>query len=138
MSLAINTSKIATLCPEEYNKFSEAYDRFIDFDWATESDMTLGESLEYVCHRINDGDDIDAKLGQNLKESIEALIRALDSKGVHGVVPGVTDTETVVGLEFVIPEKAVYTRVLTEEGKRILKALNATEADLEDTDCYLA
>jgi len=32
----------------------------------------------------------------------------------------------------------VFTRVLTEEGKRILKALNATEADFEETDCYLA
>ena len=138
MSLAINTSKIATLCPDEYRKFSEAYDKFTDFDWAAEGDMTLGESLEYVCDRVADGDDIDGKLGQNLKESIKALVQALDREGIHGVVPGVIDTEKEVALLLTIPEATVFTRVPTEEGKRILKALNATEADFEDTDCYLA
>lgn len=138
MSLAINTSKIATLCPEEYRKYSEAYDRFDDFDWAGEGDMTLGEALEYVCDRVDDGDEPDDKLKADLVDSIKGLIKALDCKGIHGVVPGVIDTETVVALVFTIPEATVFTRVPTEEGKRILTALNATEADFEDTDCYLA
>lgn len=138
MSLSINTSKIATLCPDEYRKFSEAYDKFTDFDWAGEGDMTLGEAFEYVCDRVADGDDIDGKLGQNLKESIKALVQALDRKGIHGVVPGVIDTDKEVTLLLTIPEATVFTRVPTEEGKRIFKALGATEADFTDTDCYLA
>lgn len=138
MSLAINTSKIATLCPDEYRKYSEAYDRFTDFYWATDSDMTLGEALEYVCDRVADGDEPDGKLKADLTDAIKGVIKALDRKGIHGVVPGVIDTETEVGLILTLPEAAVFTRVPTEEGKRILKALNATEADFEDTDCYLA
>lgn len=138
MYLGINLSKIATICPDEYNKFSEAYDNFTDFDWATENDRTLGESFRLVCDRVADGGEIDSTRGQNLKESIKALIQALERKSIHGVVPGVTDTETEVGLGFVIPEATMFTRVPTEEGKRILKALGATEADFEDTDCYLA
>ena len=138
MSLSINTSKIATLCPDEYRKFSEAYDKFIDFDWAGEGDMTLGEAFEYVCDRVADGDEPDEKLKADLADAIKALIQALDRKGIHGVVPGVIDTETEVALLLTIPESAVFTRVPTEEGKRILTALNATEADFTDTDCYLA
>lgn len=138
MSLAINTSKIATLCPEEYRKFSEAFDKFTDFDWATEGDMTLGEAFEYVCDRVDDGDEPDDKLKADLVDAIKGLTNALDSKGIHGVVPGVIDTEKEVALVLTIPESAVFTRVPTEEGKRILKALNATEADFEDADCYLA
>ena len=138
MSLAINTSKIATLCPDEYRRFSEAHDRFTDFDWAGEGDMTLGEALEYVCDRVDDGDEPEDKLKADLVNAIKGLIKALDSKGIHGVVPGVIDTETEVGLLLTIPEATVFTRVPTEEGKRILKALNATEADFTDADCYLA
>lgn len=138
MSLSINTSKIATLCPDEYRKFSEAYDKFTDFDWAGEGDMTIGDALEYVCDRVDDGDEPDEKHKADLVDAIKGLIKALDSKGIHGVVPGVIDTETVVALVLTLQESAVFTRVPTEAGKRILKALNATEADLEDTDCYLA
>ena len=138
MSLAINTSKIATLCPEEYRKFAEAYEKFSDFDWAGEGDMTIGDALEYVCDRVDDGDEPDDKLKADLVDAIKGLVKALDSKGIHGVVPGVIDTEKEVALLLTIPESAVFTRVPTEKGKRILKALNATEADFEDTDCYLA
>lgn len=138
MSLAINTSKIATLCPDEYRKFSEAYDKFTDFDWAGEGDMTLGEAFEYVCDRVADGDEPDGQLKADLADAIKGVTKALDRKGIHGVVPGVIDTEKEVGLLFTLPESAVFTRVPTEEGKRILKALNATEDDFEDTDCYLA
>jgi hypothetical protein len=138
MSLSISTSKIATLCPDEYRKFSEAYDKFTDFDWAGEGDMTLGEAFEYVCDRVADGDEPDGKLKAELADAVKGVITALDRKGIHGVVPGVIDTETEVALLFTIPEAAVFTRVPTEEGKRIFKALNATEADFEDTDCYLA
>lgn len=138
MSLVINLSKIATLCPDEYSRFSEAHDKFTDFDCEAENDRTLGESFKFVCDRVADGGEIDSTRGQNLKESIKALIQALDRKGIHGVVPGVVDTEKELGLGFVIPEATVFTRALTEEGKRILKTLNATEADFEDTDCYIA
>jgi hypothetical protein len=138
MSLSINTSKIATLCPDEYRKFSEAYDKFTDFDWAGEGDMTLGEAFEYVCDRVADGDEPDGKLKAGLADAIKALIQALDRKGIHGVVPGVIDTDKEVALLLTLPESAVFTRVPTEEGKRILTALNATEADFTDTDCYLA
>ena len=138
MSLAINNSKIAALCPDEYGIFSDALDKFTDYDWATDSDMTLGESFKYVCDRVADGGDIDGTLGQNLKESIKAVIRALDAKGIHGVVPGVLDTETEVALLFILPEEAVFTRTVHAEGKRILGILMATEGDFEVTDCYRA
>lgn len=138
MSLSINTSKIATLCPDEYRRYSDAYDKVTDFYWAGEGDMTLGEAFEYVCDRVADGDEPDGKLKADLADAIKALIQALDRNGIHGVVPGVIDSETEVALLLTIPESAVFTRVPTEEGKRILKALNATEADFEDTDCYLA
>lgn len=138
MSLAINTSKIATLCPEEYRKYSEAYDKFTDFGWAAYTNMTIGEAFEYVCRRVDDGGESDDKLKADLADAVKGVIKALDSKGIHGVVPGVIDTETEVGLVFTLPEATVFARVPTEEGKRILKALNATEADFEDTECYLA
>lgn len=138
MSLSINTSKIATLCPDEYRKYSEAYDKFTDIDWAGEGDMTLGEAFEYVCDRVANGDEPEDKLKADLADAIKGVIKALDRKGIHGVVPGVIDTEKEVALLLTIPEATVFTRVPTEEGKRILKALNATEADFEDTDCYLA
>ena len=138
MSLSINTSMLATLCPDEYRKFSEAYDKFTDFDWAGEGDMTLGEAFEYVCDRVADGDEPDGKLKADLADAIKGVTKALDRKGIHGVVPGVIDTETEVALLLTIPEATVFTRVPTEEGKRIFKALGATEADFEDTDCYLA
>lgn len=138
MSLSINTSKIATLCPDEYRRYSDAYDKFTDFDWAGEGDMTLGEAFEYVCDRVADGDEPDGRLKADLADAIKALIQALDRKGIHGVVPGVIDTEKEVALLLTLPESAVFTRVPTEEGKRILKALNATEADFTDADCYLA
>lgn len=138
MSLAINTSKIATLCPEEYRKFSEAYDRFTDFGWAAYTNMTIAEAFEYVCRRVADGGESDDKLKADLADAIKGVITALDRKGIHGVVPGVIDTEKEVALVLTLPESAVFTRVPTEAGKRILKALNATEADFADTDCYLA
>jgi hypothetical protein len=138
MSLSINTSKIATLCPDEYRKFSEAYDKFTDFDWAGEGDMTLGEAFEYVCDRVADGDEPDGKLKSDLADAIKGVTKALDRKGIHGVVPGVIDTDKEVALLLTLPESAVFTRVPTEEGKRIFKALGATEADFADTDCYLA
>lgn len=140
MSLAINTSKIVTLCPEEYRRFSEAYDKFTDPEWATDSGMPIAKSLKFVCDCVANGNNIDGKLGQNLKESIEAVIRALDRNGIHGVIP-----EAVINLEmkgvtirFTLPEATVFTLVLTEEGKRIIKALDSTEADIENTDCRLA
>lgn len=138
MALSINTSKIATLCPDEYARFSEAYDKFTDFGWASDGYTTLGDAFEYVCDRVADGGESDNKLKADLADAIKGVIKALDQKGVTGVVPGVIDTETEVALVLTIPEDTVFARVFTNNGQRIANVLNATEADFEDTDCYLA
>lgn len=140
MYLGINLSKIAALCPDEYSRFSEAHDKFTEFNWEDENGRTLGEAFKYVCDRVADSVEIDSTRGRNLKESIKALIQALDSKGIHRVVPKAAINLDMkwVTIRFTIPETAVFTRVLTEDGKRILTALNATEDNLEDTFGYLA
>lgn len=140
MSLVINPSKIAALCPDECSRFSEAYKKFADFDWATESGMTIAESFKYVCDRVADGTEPDNKLNADLADAIKGVIKALDRKGVHGVVPAAFINLEMKGvtIRFTIPEATVFSKILTEEGKRIIKALDATEADFTDTDCFLA
>ena len=136
MSLVINPSKIATLCPEECRKFAEAYGKFTDREWTTESGMTIAESLKFICDRVADGTEPDDKLNADLADAIKGVIKALDRKGVHGVVPAAFVNLEMKGvtIRFTIPEATVFSKVLTEEGKRILKALDATEADFTDTD----
>ena len=127
MITRLNLDCIATVYPNEYQAFSEAYDKFSDKYCSTGD---LGEHARWVADAVSDPIDFPDEEDTVLTNAVKELIKRFERDGIQ-VYPVVLDSETEFELFFGVNN--VTRKLIDLMGNNVV-----TEEYEESGDIYVA